>query len=382
MRRLAVLLLVLLPLAARAEAVIRIAIGERLPAVEIRGEGMRLRDLGGEGGYRPVGGSVLRLRATAGGILVEPMPGAPSIGQKTDGAPDAGPLVVGGDAPSVKIRSKGPLTVGDKTVRGSVEVDALEGALVAINEIPMEAYLAAVLGSEMPPSFPPEALKAQAVAARTYAIGKKIAAEGAPYHLGASVLSQVYGGVNREDPRTLDAVRSTEGEVLVYEHAPIEAYFFASCGGRTESGLAALSRDLPYLTAHACPERPDSPGARWSLQLDAGELGRRLGVAPPTEVRIASRTATGRAQAVALETPRGPRRIDAVTFRRKLGYGELKSLSFEVERRGGAFRFVGKGNGHGAGMCQWGAAAAANDGWDYRRILAHYYPGTELRRMY
>lgn len=388
MRWLSLSLLVLLPWTARAEAMVRIAIGERLSSVELKGERMRLRAIGEDGGYRPVEGGVLRLRPSPEGIAVEgrvgpgraaatPESPSPAIGQSTDGA-----LVIAGDPPSVKIRADGPIDVGGKVVRGSVEVAVANGSLLAINEIPMETYLAAVLGSEMPPSFPPEALKAQAVAARTYAIGKKIGAEGASHHLGASVLSQVYGGVNREDPRTLDAVRATEGEVLVFEHAPIEAYFFASCGGRTETGLAALSRDLPYLTAHRCPERPDTPGARWTLDLGAAELGRRLGVAQPSDVRIAARTGTGRALSIALETARGPRRIDAVTFRRKLGYGELKSLSFEVEPRGGGFRFTGRGNGHGAGLCQWGAAAAASDGWDYRRILAHYYPGTELRRMY
>ncbi|HWV38798.1 MAG TPA: SpoIID/LytB domain-containing protein, partial [Vulgatibacter sp.] len=293
MRWLCLSLLVLLPWTTRAETMVRIAIGERLATVEVKGERMRLRAIGEEGGYRPVEGGALRLRRSPEGIAVEGRfgPGraaaaseapVPARGQATDGT-----LVVGGEAPTVKIRADGPIEVGDKVVRGSVEVMLAGGGLFAINEIPMETYLAAVLGSEMPPSFPPEALKAQAVAARTYAIGKKIGAEGEPYHLGSSVLSQVYGGVHREDPRTLDAVRATEGEVLVFEHAPIEAYFFSSCGGRTETGRAALSRDLPYLGSHACPERPDTPGARWTLELSAGELGRRLGVAKPTAVRVA-----------------------------------------------------------------------------------------------
>ncbi|HEY0840710.1 MAG TPA: SpoIID/LytB domain-containing protein [Vulgatibacter sp.] len=360
-------LLLALPWTAHAEAMVRIAIAERLPSVAIRGERMRLRAMSDEGGYRPVEGGVVTLAPAQGGIRVE---GAGLVS------------LVKGDPPSVKLRADGPITVADKVVRGSVEIQEAGGSLVAINEIPMEAYLAAVLGSEMPPTFPAEALKAQAVAARTYAIGKKIVAEGEAFHLGSSVLSQVYGGVNREDPRTLDAVRATEGEVLVFEHAPIEAYFFASCGGRTEDGLAALSRDLPYLTAHACPEKKDTPGASWTLHLSAAELGRRLGFAAPTTVRVVARTSTGRARAVVLDTPKGARRVDAVTFRRKLGYSELKSLSFTVEPAGSGFRFKGKGSGHGAGMCQWGAAAAAGDGWDYRRILELYYPGTELRRMY
>src|SRR5690606_32221414 len=168
--------------------------------------------------------------------------------------------------------------------------------LLVVNELSMEKYLAAVLGSEMPPSFEAEALRAQAVAARTYAIGKKIAAAGMPFHLGATVLAQVYGGVHREDPRTRAAVDATRGEVLVFDHAPIEAYFFSSCGGRTEGGAEALGRPLPYLTAHTCPERADTPGARWKLSLTAAELGKRLGMAPLRSLAIDTRTGTGRAR--------------------------------------------------------------------------------------
>src|SRR5919204_152232 len=92
------------------------------------------------------------------------------------------------------------------------------------------------------------ALKAQAVAARTYALHKKLEAYDEPYHLGSSVLHQVYGGLRREDERTRAAVEATRGEVLTWELQPIEAYFHAACGGHTEEGLPALSRDLPYLT--------------------------------------------------------------------------------------------------------------------------------------
>jgi len=234
----------------------------------------------------------------------------------------------------------------------------------------------------MPPSFEPEALKAQAVAARTYAIGKKIAYEGQPYHLGSTVLAQVYGGVHREDPRTKAAVAATTGEVLVFDHAPIEAYFFASCGGTTAAGAEALGRPLPYLTSHSCPERRDTPGARWSLALPAAELGKRLGLGPVRSIAFETRTPEGRARTLQVRTDKGSRRFTAVELRQRVGYGALKSLAFEIDARGGTFHFHGRGMGHAAGMCQWGAQAAAQDGWDYRRILAHYYPGAELRRMY
>ncbi|AKU90724.1 SpoIID/LytB domain-containing protein [Vulgatibacter incomptus] len=357
-----VVLALLLPSPALAEAMIRIAVAENLPGVAVSAERLRIRPLTDEGTYRAIEGGKASIQRDPSGLVT------------VDGG---GPGVE-----AIRIRGDGPIAVGDKMVRGSVEVLATPGGLLVVNELPMEVYLAAVLGSEMPPAFPPEALKAQAVAARTYAIGKKLAAEGQPYHLGASVLSQVYGGVHREDPRTHAAVEATEGEVLVFEHAPIEAYFFSSCGGTTEDGGNALSRSLPYLTSHSCPEARDTPGARWSLELSGAELGRRLGLAPLQGISVVSRTASGRVRSVELRTAKGSQRLDAVTLRRRVGYGEIKSLAFDAAATKAGFRFTGKGNGHGAGMCQWGAAAAAKSGWEYRRILEHYYPGTELRRMY
>lgn len=353
--------LALAPLAALAEPMVRISMVDARETVTFQADGMRVRPLTADGHYALHQGGPLTIRSTPAGAVV-------------DGDPNP--------APAFKLRADGPISMGSLVVRGAVEVVAGPSGLLVINEIPMERYLAAVLGSEMPPSFPAEALKAQAVASRTYAIGKKIDAEGQPFHLGATVLSQVYGGVNREDPRTHAAVKATAGEVLVFEHAPIEAYFFSSCGGTTEAGQDALSRALPYLTSHSCPEKADTPGARWTLRINGAELGKRLGLPAIRSVTVASRTDSGRVRSVDLGTKGGSRRLDAVTLRRRIGYSELKSLAFDVSASGGNLVFQGKGSGHGAGMCQWGASAAAAEGMDYGRILELYYPGTELRRMY
>lgn len=354
------LALLLLPAVGIAETMIRIAIVEGVASLRVRAEGLRARPLTDDGYYAPIAGDELRIEAGKDGVVLQG----------------------GAAAPAWKFRADGPIAVGETVVRGSVEVLIWGGRLLAVNELPMESYLAAVLGSEMPPSFEPEALRAQAVAARTYAVGKKLATEGQPYHLGSTVLAQVYGGVHREDPRTREAVEATRGEVLVHDHLPIEAYFFSSCGGTTEDGAEALGRPLHYLVSVSCPEHRDTPGAIWSLELSAAELGKRLGLPPVRSVAIASRTATGRARTVKLQTEKGTTTMTAVELRRRIGYGALKSLAFEVDRKGDRIRFRGKGSGHGAGLCQWGAQQAAKDGWDYRRILAHYYPGTEIRRMY
>ena len=270
------------------------------------------------------------------------------------------------------------IRVGELEVRGDVVVKLAGDKLLLINVLSLEEYLAAVLGGEMPVSFPDAALRAQAVAARTYALRKKLESYGADFHLGSSVLHQVYGGLNREDPRTRAAVEATRGEVLTYELEPIEAYFHASCGGHTESGLSALGRDLPYLQSVECP-CGRLPSSRWELTLSARELKSALGTGA-TSLEVVSRSETGRARRVRV----GPdRTMDAVSLRERLGYTRLKSLAFEVDRRSGReLHISGRGYGHGAGLCQWGAKVLADQGLDYHQILTHYYPGAELQKLY
>jgi stage II sporulation protein D len=269
-------------------------------------------------------------------------------------------------AGAVRLRAggDGALDVNGTRVRGDVVALLGKDGVQLVNVLALEEYLNGVLGSEMPKSFPLEALKAQAVAARTYALHKKLEQYGQPFHLGSGVISQVYGGLASEDARTREAVDATRGMVLTYELQPIEAYFHASCGGKTENGVEALGRDLPYLKPVSCP-CGSLENAAWSLPLDA-------------KVQVLSRSATGRATKVQLDG----RVLDAVTFREKLGYAKVKSLWFEVEKHGGGVVLNGHGFGHGAGLCQWGAKVLAERGRGFREILKHYYPGTELQTLY
>jgi stage II sporulation protein D len=272
-----------------------------------------------------------------------------------------------------------PVRAGATEVRGDVIIRVSGSKLQLINVIPLEAYLAAVLGSEMPNTFPEEALKAQAVAARTYALQRKLDGYDQPYHLGSSVLHQVYGGVSEEDPRTRAAVAATRGEVLTWDLQPIEAYFHASCGGRTESGSRALGRELPYLMSVSCPCQFE-PSARWAAILTESDLTKAFGTdVNASELEVEARTRTDRVDRLRA----GRRSVDAVSFRRRLGYARIKSLAFDIHPAGeGGIRIAGRGHGHGAGLCQWGARMLALDGRSYREILAHYYPGTELQILY
>jgi stage II sporulation protein D len=252
-----------------------------------------------------------------------------------------------------------------------------------VKDLRLEDYVAGVVSGEMPASFPAEALKAQAVAARSYALTRKIEAQvaGRAFDIGTGVLHQVWA--ERPSAAARAAADATAGEVLVSGRDPVEAYFHAACGGRTESGVAALGRDLPYLAPVECGKCGGAPGVAWTLRLSAAELARAAGLAgKATAARVAARTATGRAEKVEVTASGRTAAVGAVDLRQRLGFERLPSLAFDVREDAGAFVLGGRGRGHGAGLCQWGAAALAREGASYREILARYYPGTDVVRMY
>ena len=349
---------------ARAVEVVRISVGPGAAEVELSGAGLAAESLR-EGAERQlVAGGRARLRLDGDRLFLD--------GRPVDGA-------------GVVFTASGSIRCRGRDLSGEVEVRRAPDGLSVIDVLPMEAYVAAVIGGEMPPSFPAEALKAQAVAARTFAVGKKIEARemGLDFDLGSSVLDQVYPGAGKADPRARAAAEATAGEVLVKDHRPIEAYFHSACGGRTERGADALGRDLPYLPSVPCDRCQGSTSWRWTVRIPASEMGRAAGLpGEATRVAVARVTATGRAARVSVEGPGGKVVLDGVEFRRRLGYERLPSLAFSVSFTKGVFVLTGRGRGHGAGMCQWGAAGWARAGEGYRAILSRYYPGAELTRMY
>ena len=171
----------------------------------------------------------------------------------------------------------GRLSVGGKTYRGAFRVARSGGALQLVNVVALEAYLCGVVPGEMPKDWPLDALKAQAVAARTYAIANLV--EGRTFDLYSDARSQLYYGVDAEAPGTSRAVAETRGQVLSFEDAPAETFYFSSSGGKTLSALDAFGQDLPYLVSVDDPWDELSPNHRWQTQLLSGEpLARRLGL--------------------------------------------------------------------------------------------------------
>jgi stage II sporulation protein D len=356
--------------------VVRIAVTVGAPRVALEGQGLACGAL--RAGVSPEEPAP----ASEG---PEPVAG----GVRADIAATGDSLLVNGRAlgDAIRCAASGPVRHAGLALDGEVEIRRGAKGLDVVHAIPMERYVAIVAGSEMPPSFPPEALKAQAVAARTFALGRKLDAvrQDRPWHLGATVVHQVYKGAAAADPRAVAAAEATHGEVLTSDHEPIDAFFHAACGGRTETGAAALGRERTYLPSVPCDRCAGTPLDRWTRRFSGEELSRALGVGRVRGVKVAERTESGRAARVEVAAGRAgspPVSIGGADFRQRLGWSKLPSLAFDVRAARGTFTFEGRGAGHGAGMCQWGAAGLARDGRGYREILAHYYPGAELRRMY
>lgn len=260
------------------------------------------------------------------------------------------------------------------------------GEIWAINELPMENYLAGLVNAEIPLLWPMEALKAQVVAARTYAMYQKRNRVGELFDVDSTVADQVYEGIEKEDERAHQAVRETAGQILVYNGNPIFSVYHACCGGRTDSAEGFWIGEHPYLKSIPCGFCLDSPHFLWNYQISKENFAQTLSPAglwgsQVLDIAIAQRTESKRVAQLIIQSDKERVALSGKDFRRVMGYDSIRSTHFIVKRENGNFLFSGLGWGHGIGMCQWGARGMAEAGENYPSILRHYYPGTELRRL-
>jgi stage II sporulation protein D len=257
-----------------------------------------------------------------------------------------------------------------------------------VNVVDLEQYLYSVVPGEMPSSWPPEALAAQSICARTYVLQRSDPRR--DYDLVPSELDQRYDGVASETPNSTAAVNATAGEVLGFSGPFAQVAYSSCCGGHTESSFDAWGNvAVPYLSGVVCTSCSDSPNYRWdrSFALDnlAGLLASQLeALGRLTDLRIAQRDASGRARSLELVTDRGSVDLAGGAFRRAVGTRVLPSLLLESVARtpdGGSVLVEGGGLGHGVGLCQWGARGMALSGNLAAGILAYYFPGTDLQHL-
>lgn len=315
---------------------------------------------------------------------------------------------------TVRTRSGAPVRIGETAYRGGVVIRPSEaGRLTAINTVELEQYLLGVVPHEIGhrPEAEIEAVKAQAIAARTYAISHLGNRSRLGFDYYATVSDQVYGGTANEGDVASRAVRETRGEIVTHRGQPILAFYHSTCGGRTAAVDQVWQRSpLPYLKS----ESDMIPGGdraycemsnryRWTESWRSDELARILSaglaahhrepardIARIEEIVVTERTPSGRVGTLRITADGRSHDIpgDSVRWVLRPEPGRLLNSSLfelEVDRQQGAVQAVsvrGGGWGHGIGMCQMGAIGRAAAGQDYRRILAAYYRGTDVVRLY
>jgi stage II sporulation protein D len=364
---------------------------------------------------------VVTLAATGGlelerGGAVEPLPAVAELWLEP-----APPTAMAAQDPAVTLRpgDGADFQLQQRGYRGRLQLLVGGSALQAINHVPLEDYLPSVVGSEMPASWPQAALRAQAVAARTYALRQRKSA--APFDVSATVSSQVYKGVDAETPSTRQAVASTRGQVLIYGSSLANAVFHSSSGGSTENSGDLWSQQLPYLVS--VPDFDQhSPVHAWQQRFEPEQLQKAFGeIGGARSIEVLATTGSGRVRQARVIGPSGTLVLTGAQLRSRLGLKStlvrfevvapevaalppslpalpplssgppLSSQSSDPEALAPlhvplpvqvpppSLLAIGRGYGHGVGMSQWGAHGLAQRGQTYDQILRHYYRGAELR---
>lgn len=253
-----------------------------------------------------------------------------------------------------------------------------------IIEIPLENYIVGVVAGEMPASFNIEALKAQAVAARSYVL-KKITNNN-NYDVTDNTLTQVYldqrelkdkwqNSYNANIKKIKKAVNDTKGEYLVYDNDIVEAFFFSTSSGYTENIEEIFSEDRPYLKSVASLWDDISPSFNEIHYFSKYDFCNKLEIiCDKLDVSILEKTSTGRSKKIMVNT----QIFDSNIFIQKLN---LKSTFLSINITDDYIIIETKGYGHGVGMSQYGAEAMALKGYNYDDILKYYYQGVEIKKI-
>ena len=344
-------------------------------------------------------------------VVVPDTPGLHLV--KADGSPAERHLGIS----AVNVTENHFVMANGRRYRGRLDVVRDPSGLTLMNRVPLESYLAGVLGGEMGVRRADEraAMLAQAVVSRSFALNNRGRWEAQGFDAWADIRDQVYNGVAGETPDVWEAVRRTTGQALTYNGEIIDAYFHSTCGSST-AGVEEVfetAKARPYLRPVSDASGGGryyceiSPRFRWREEWDGaklrGILSRTLpavmslggaggggGLQRITDVQVSRTSASGRVAELRIVFEHGDLRVRGPDVRAVLRPEPdrlLGSAAFhlQVVKDGGRLtRLVaaGAGWGHGVGLCQWGAVGRARAGEDYGKILATYFPGTKLERLY
>ncbi|RAK06177.1 SpoIID/LytB domain protein [Halanaerobium saccharolyticum] len=300
---------------------------------------------------------------------------------------------------------------GNRQYRGNMIIKGEGDDFTLINQVELTPYLISVVPSEIYASWPMESLKAQAIAARSYTLSNLGRHSSDGYDLCSTVHCAAYNGIQSEHPRTTEAVLSTQGESAVFEGRIIEAVFSSNSGGFTERSDQIWSADLPYLRGAnqmkndeynfpltpvelqqwliASPESYSkdfgSSNYRWQLRVPAEVIEYRSELNRISKIEVNQRAQGGTITSLTIYSDQEQKNYSVSQIRRVLG--GLKSSRFYFDShydRNGYLKEIyiyGSGWGHNLGLDQSASAGMGADGWDYREIIKHFYPGVEIKKL-
>lgn len=278
----------------------------------------------------------------------------------------------------IEPKDEGFVWIGDRWYRGRVRLLRTGQGITAVNHVDIEQYLYSVVGAEAIPSWSLEALKAQAVAARTYALYTTTTTGNRFYDLDTTTKTQVYKGLETEFLSTHEAVEETKGQVMTYSGKVILAAFHSSSGGHTENVEDVWSSPLPYLRGVVDYDQL-APVFQWRKTYSTGQLSGLIGGVGTIRSMVPEQTTPrGRVVTMKVVGTGGSKRISGTQLRKVL---DLRSTLFIVSAENGRFDINGKGFGHGLGLSQWGSQYLAQQGVNYDQILTHYYQSAQLTQM-
>ena len=274
----------------------------------------------------------------------------------------------------------------DRSYRGMIEFNQENGGITAINIINVEEYLYSVVSSEMPPTWHIEALKAQAVASRSYTHTriKLDVHSGSMYDICDTTRCQVYNGFESETESSREAVSSTRGLMAYFEGEVINATYFSSSGGRTETSAHVWQEALPYLKS--VDDIFETEGKKWTRtfsleQIQSTLANRNIDIGTIQSIGI-NKNSTNRVESLIIIGTNGNhilQKENIRTFFASFSGGLLESRNFTItSQTENSVTFSGQGFGHGVGMSQFGAKGMAEFGFSYQEILKHYYLGITL----
>jgi stage II sporulation protein D len=282
----------------------------------------------------------------------------------------------------IKTGEPTPILIDGRMFRGEIKLIRKDnGHLLVINQIDVEDYVRGILYHEVSHYWPEEALNAQAIVCRTYALYQMQENKSRDYDVTADVYSQVYGGRTSERFRTNKAVDDTRGKVITYHGKIIPAYFHATCGGHTEDASRLWNIDLPPLKGVECSYCQDSPHFKWHDVIPLAEVEDALNKAGRAirrirGIEILGTDPSGRVTDLNVISDKKTLTIPAKDFRAIIGGNDIRSTDFRVSIDGSDAVFEGKGWGHGVGLCQWGAYFMSKQGARAEEIIEYYYPGS------